>query len=62
MMFVHVKRDIFRLINLCAFYATTHGLTMTEEFKGFYIDADPYKWPYNGNMTPSNTCIIVIGA
>lgn len=24
------------------------------------IDAKPYKWPYNGNMTPQNTCIIVI--
>jgi hypothetical protein len=26
----------------------------------FYVDAKPYKWPYNGNMTPQNTCIIVI--
>jgi hypothetical protein len=26
-----------------------------------YIDAEPYKWPYNGNLTPENTCIIVIG-
>ena len=25
-----------------------------------YIDAQPYKWPYNGNLTPSNTAIIVI--
>jgi hypothetical protein len=25
-----------------------------------YVDAKPYKWPYNGNMTPQNTCIIVI--
>jgi nicotinamidase-related amidase len=25
-----------------------------------YINADPYKWPYNGDMTPSNTCIMVI--
>ena len=24
-------------------------------------DADPYPWPFNGNMQPSNTCIIVIG-
>jgi hypothetical protein len=26
-----------------------------------YVDADPYKWPFNGDLTPSNTCIIVIG-
>jgi hypothetical protein len=25
-----------------------------------FIEAKPYKWPYNGNMTPQNTCIIVI--
>jgi biuret amidohydrolase len=25
-----------------------------------YVRAEPYPWPYNGNMTPSNTCIIVI--
>jgi nicotinamidase-related amidase len=25
-----------------------------------HIDADPYKWPYNGDLKPSNTCIIVI--
>ncbi|GAX19650.1 hypothetical protein FisN_19Hh234 [Fistulifera solaris] len=25
-----------------------------------YIDAQPYLWPYNGNLHPSNTCIIVI--
>lgn len=26
-----------------------------------YVDADPYKWPFNGDLKPSNTCIIVIG-
>jgi nicotinamidase-related amidase len=25
-----------------------------------YVDADPYKWPYNGDLTPENTAIIVI--
>ena len=25
-----------------------------------YIDATPYQWPYNGNLRPDNTCIIVI--
>lgn len=25
-----------------------------------FIDAKPYKWPYNGNMTPQNTALIVI--
>jgi nicotinamidase-related amidase len=26
-----------------------------------YINADPYQWPFNGDLKPSNTCIIVIG-
>jgi len=25
-----------------------------------YIESTPYKWPFNGNLTPQNTCIIVI--
>lgn len=25
-----------------------------------FIDAEPYRWPYNGDLRPSNTCIIVI--
>jgi nicotinamidase-related amidase len=25
-----------------------------------FIDADPYPWPYNGNLTPENTALIVI--
>jgi len=25
------------------------------------IDAEPYQWPFDGNLTPENTCIIVIG-
>jgi hypothetical protein len=25
-----------------------------------YVDSGPYKWPFNGNLTPHNTCIIVI--
>ena len=25
-----------------------------------FVNADPYKWPYNGDLTPSNTAIIVI--
>ena len=29
-------------------------------YMGKYIDADPYKWPYNGDLTPSNTCLLVI--
>ena len=24
------------------------------------IDAEPYRWPYNGDLKPTNTCIIVI--
>lgn len=25
-----------------------------------YIDADPYQWPHNGNLSPQNTCLVVI--
>mmetsp|Transcript_1637 Transcript_1637/g.2984 ORF Transcript_1637/g.2984 Transcript_1637/m.2984 type:complete len:228 (-) Transcript_1637:1393-2076(-) len=25
-----------------------------------FIDAEPYKWPYNGDLTKDNTCLIVI--
>lgn len=25
-----------------------------------FIQADPYLWPYNGNLTPSNTALIII--
>ena len=32
----------------------------TEEGQTF-VDADPYKWPYNGKLTKENTAIIVIG-
>lgn len=25
-----------------------------------YVDSEPYKWPFDGNLTKENTCIIVI--
>jgi nicotinamidase-related amidase len=25
-----------------------------------YVDADPYRWPYNGDLRPENTALIVI--
>lgn len=25
-----------------------------------YVDADPYPWPYNGELTPENTALIII--
>ncbi len=25
-----------------------------------YIDADPYPWPYNGDLRPDNTALIII--
>jgi nicotinamidase-related amidase len=28
--------------------------------KGHYITADPYPWPYNGDLRPDNTALIVI--
>jgi hypothetical protein len=33
-----------------------HTSVMTEK----YIESTPYNWPFNGNLTPQNTCIIVI--
>jgi nicotinamidase-related amidase len=27
---------------------------------GTYIDADPYPWPYNGDLRPENTALIII--
>ncbi len=27
---------------------------------GLYVNAEPYQWPYDGNMTPANTALIVI--
>jgi hypothetical protein len=35
-------------------------MTAPQPLSNSFIDAKPYKWPYNGNMTPQNTCIIVI--
>jgi biuret amidohydrolase len=34
--------------------------TTTTATEGRYVDAAPYQWPYNGNLTPKNTCLIVI--
>jgi nicotinamidase-related amidase len=25
-----------------------------------YVDSEPYLWPFDGNLTKENTCIIVI--
>ena len=25
-----------------------------------YIDSDPYNWPYNGDLRPDNTALIII--
>src|ERR1700754_2664750 len=30
------------------------------ETKGHYINADPYPWPYNGNLKSDNTALIII--
>jgi hypothetical protein len=38
----------------------TIPMTTPQSLSNLFIDAKPYKWPYNGNMTPQNTCIIVI--
>ncbi len=32
----------------------------TAEADGTYIKADPYPWPYNGDLRPENTALIII--
>ena len=27
---------------------------------GRYVAADPYRWPYDGNLSPANTALVVI--
>jgi len=35
---------------------------MRDETKnlGRYVTADPYRWPYDGNLRPDNTALIII--
>ena len=35
---------------------SANGVTNKQHF----VNAAPYQWPYNGDLTPENTCIIVI--
>lgn len=35
-------------------------MTQTASFSGRHVVADPYPWPYDGNLLPSNTALIVI--
>ncbi len=35
-------------------------MSQTTSSSGRYIVADPYPWPYDGNLLPSNTALIVI--
>ena len=30
------------------------------ETRSAYVEADPYPWPYNGDLRPDNTCLIII--
>ena len=30
------------------------------DIKQHFIDADPYPWPYNGDLRPDNTALIII--
>lgn len=33
---------------------------MSTQPPGIYADAQPYAWPYNGNLRPANTALIII--
>ncbi len=35
---------------------------MRDETKnlGLYVTADPYRWPYDGNLSPANTALVII--
>jgi nicotinamidase-related amidase len=35
-------------------------MTSTDIGTGRYIDADPYPWPWNGDLRPDNTALVVI--
>ena len=37
---------------------TPHALTDTSSLR--YVEANPYRWPYNGALRPDNTALIVI--
>ncbi len=34
--------------------------TMDTEAAGTFVEADPYPWPYNGDLRPQNTALIII--
>ncbi|MGV8841407.1 MAG: biuret amidohydrolase, partial [Bauldia sp.] len=39
----------------------THAATaIASDPAGTYIDADPYPWPYNGDLRPENTALVII--
>ena len=38
----------------------TEALRISSENIGRYVAADPYRWPYDGNLTPANTALIII--
>ena len=33
---------------------------MLERSSVRYVEADPYRWPYNGDLRPQNTALIII--
>jgi nicotinamidase-related amidase len=33
---------------------------MSSKDQKIYVDSEPYLWPFDGNLTIENTCIIVI--
>ena len=52
-----------RTLDLKQRHLTMASFTAPEDVMNpIYIDqADPYPWPFNGNLKPCNTCLIVIG-
>ena len=40
--------------------AAVQPIADTDKDTGSFIEADPYRWPYNGNLRPQNTALIII--
>jgi hypothetical protein len=38
----------------------TASRTGLQDYNMTYVTADPYNWPYNGDLTPQNTALIII--
>src|ERR1700687_1936179 len=43
-----------------ATFASCDANAMSPPMSAVFVDAEPYPWPYDGNLKPSNTALLVI--